>query len=139
MRKKWAWTGLFILMLLGACTSFATPQPSQTAPAVTVLDQEIVHDEFLSVARVVSPGPGWIVIYTDAGGQPDAIIGYAPVKPGENQDVVVKVNGSAASPVLYAVLFMDRGTVGKFEFPGPDQPVQVGGKRVMAAFQASHD
>lgn len=110
----------------------ATPTPAPT-PSVTVADQEVV-DGKITVAEVVSAGPGWIVIHTDDGGKPGPVIGYAAVADGVNTDVVVEIDVKAATPTLYAMLHTDAGAVGQYEFPGADAPVLVDGAMVMPAF-----
>ena len=47
-------------------------------PSVTVADQEIV-DGKVTIAEVVSDGPGWLVIHAQADGKPGPILGYSPV------------------------------------------------------------
>lgn len=110
----------------------ATPTPAPT-PSVTVADQEVV-DGKITVAEVVSTGPGWIVIHADDGGKPGPVVGYAAVADGVNTDVVVEIDVKAATPTLYAMLHTDTGAQGQYEFPGADAPVLVDGAMVMPAF-----
>ncbi|MFH0817529.1 MAG: cupredoxin domain-containing protein [Candidatus Micrarchaeota archaeon] len=109
-------------------------EPSVT-PSVSVTDQQ-VKDNGVVVSKVASSGPGWIAIHSDSDGAPGPVIGYAAVKSGENTDVLVKINTTAASPTLFAMLHTDAGTIGKYEFPGEDKPVFVDGKLVSLAFKA---
>lgn len=113
----------------------ATPG-AQQEPLVEVSDQP-VEGGVVNISRVVSSGPGWIVIYTDNSGQPGDPIGETAVKDGESRDVKVKIDASKATPTLYALLHVDQGTVGQFEFPGPDAPIMLGVKMIQAAFSAS--
>lgn len=107
------------------------------APSVTVNDQPIKNGT-VTVARVVAFVPGWIVIHADADGKPGPILGYTAVKPGENMDVVVNVDEAKATSRLHAMLHVDRGEMGMFEFPGgPDVPVKVGGKVVNVPFNVT--
>lgn len=104
------------------------------APSVTVDDQPIKNGT-VTVARVVAFEPGWIVIHADANGKPGPILGYTAVKPGENMNVVVNIDEAKATSRLHAMLHVDRGEMGMFEFPGgPDVPVKVGGKVVNVPF-----
>ncbi|MDD5370901.1 MAG: hypothetical protein PHQ40_17605 [Anaerolineaceae bacterium] len=107
--------------------------PETITPAVTVSDQPVVNDT-VTVANVVSAGPGWIVIHINSSGQPGAIIGWTQVNPGINSNVAVKIDTSKATPVLYAMLHVDAGVVGNYEFPGPDVPVMLNGQMVSPAF-----
>jgi plastocyanin len=106
-------------------------------PSVTVADQEIVEDK-VTIAEVVSDGPGWLVIHTQADGKPGPILGYSPVASGANAAVVVEIDASSATETLYAMLHTDAGEIGTWEFPnGPDVPVMVGEQVVTPAFMVS--
>ncbi len=111
------------------------------ASPVIVKDQAI-KDGAVTVEKVVSEGDGWIVIHAQLEGEkaPGASIGYAAVKSGENKNVVVKVDESKATTVLYAMLHKDKGKVGTLEYPGVDTPVTVGdvvGEPVAPSFKVS--
>jgi len=113
-----------------------TPVPDAAAivPSVTVADQAIVEDS-VTIASVVSAGPGWLVVHADNGGTPGAVVGYSQVSDGENSSVVVRIDVSGSTQTLYAMLHSDGGTVGIYEFPGSDGPVSVDGQMVTPAFQ----
>ncbi len=110
----------------------ATPTPEAEAD-VEVSDQEIL-DSSVTIDLVSSPGPGWIVIHADQDGAPGPVIGYAPVIDME-EDVVVEIDVANATGTLHAMLHEDAGTVGEYEFPGPDQPVLREGEVVNVPFQ----
>jgi len=110
------------------------PEPAAIVPSVTVVDQAIVEDS-VTIAQVVSAGPGWLVVHADNGGKPGPVLGYSAVRDGENTDVVVGIDSSDATQTVYAMLHSDAGTVGTYEFPGPDGPVLVGEEMVSPAFQ----
>lgn len=112
------------------------PEPAAAVPAVSVADQDISAGT-VTVAEVVSDGPGWIVIHADAEGRPGPVIGYAAVADGANQDVAVDVATDQATETLYAMLHSDGGTVGTYEFPGADGPVSVGDQVLTPAFQVT--
>jgi hypothetical protein len=105
-------------------------------PRVTVKDQKVMGSS-VTIAEVLSNGPGWLVIHADAKGAPGPVIGHAAVKDGLTRDLVVTINASRATPVLYAMLHTDAGTVGAYQFPGPDVPVMVDGNMVSPPFKAS--
>ena len=111
----------------------ATPAPAAITPSVTVADQAIV-DGKVTIAQVVSASPGWLVVHAQKDGAPGLVIGYSPVKEGDNSDVVVLVDVANATSTLYAMLHTDAGTVGTYEFPGADIPVKVDGQVVTPAF-----
>jgi len=136
-------------MLVAACQpkTSAAPPPTATLPpaatptssvtsAVNVNDQAIVNGA-VTVAEVDSAGPGWMVIHNQVNGQPGAVIGYTAVQPGVNMNVVVQIDVTKATPVLYAMLHIDAGTVGKYEFPGADVPAVVNGKPVTPPFNVT--
>ena len=107
--------------------------PAELLPSVTVLDQKLAGGT-VSVARVTSPGPGWIVVHSQHNGEPDAIIGSTAVPAGTSRGVIVPVDASRATETLYAMLHVDAGTPGVFEFPGPDIPAAVSGQVVPPSF-----
>jgi len=102
-------------------------------PSVSVVTQAVTDGKVV-IQKVVSNGPGWLVIHIQADGKPGPVIGYAAVKSGANDNVVVSVDIAKVTPNLYAMLHTDAGAVGKYEFPGPDAPVFVGGVMVNPAF-----
>ena len=105
-------------------------------PSVSVEDQPVLGGQ-VKIEEVGYSDPGWIVIHAEGDGQPGAVIGYAPIQPGENKDVLVKIDVSRATPILYAMLHVDLGQRGTFEFPGPDVPVAVNNQPVVQPFLAT--
>jgi plastocyanin len=120
-------------------TPTGTPEPTATemaaAPSVRVDDQEIESGS-VTIAEVVSVGPGWLVVHVDANGNPGPVIGHAAVSDGRKSDVVVEIDSGAATETLYAMLHTDSGQEGTYDFPGGDPPVQVEGQVVMEPFLA---
>jgi len=106
---------------------------AQVTPSVTVNDQALADGQ-VTVAAVVSDGPGWIVIHAQADGAPGPVLGYSPVADGENSDVAVAIDEAGATEVLYAMLHIDAGAAGTYEFPGDDAPAKVDDQPVVAAF-----
>lgn len=125
-----------LLLVLAVVALLALPVSAQVTPSVTVEDQAIV-DGTVTVASVVSDGPGWIVIHREEGGTFGAVIGFAPVVDGENTNVVVEIDVSQATETLFAMLHTDTGAEGEFEFPGGDPPVSVNGEIVSPPFQVT--
>jgi predicted lipoprotein with Yx(FWY)xxD motif len=120
----------------------AQPQPAAIAsPAggngsVIVKDQEYDGTSIV-VADAFSPGPGWMVIHNQVNGALGPPIGFTQLNPGDNKNIVIKIDPTQATSVMYAMLHQDGGTVGKYEFPGPDIPVMADGQMVSPAFNAS--
>jgi hypothetical protein len=107
--------------------------PEEGFPTIVVNDQEIVAGT-VSVAEVINPGNGWIVIYTDDNGSLGPIIGFSHVV-GSALDVRVDIDATQATDTLHAVLHEDRGMITLFEYPGPDVPVEMNGDFVMDSFR----
>jgi hypothetical protein len=128
--------GVALLALGGLRISAQAAQAAPIAPSVVVQDQAI-DDSRVIVLKAVSATPGWIVIHSDNGGKPGPVIGYAALREGENLNVVVAIDAKKATPVLYAMLHVDAGTVGSYEFPGADVPAMNMGMMVSPSFKAS--
>jgi len=101
---------------------------AQTTPDVTVNDQ-VMRGGAVTIDSVTSDGDGWLVVHADNGeGAPGAVIGYAPVADGANENVVVVLDTVNVTPVLFAMLHTDTGEAGVYEFgtvEGADGPVTV--------------
>src|SRR6266545_3101730 len=115
----------------------AVTAPAAAAPAaaekdaVDVDDQAIVNGS-ITVAEIYASQDGWIVAHLDEGGKPGKVIGHTAVKKGESNNVPIKLEQDV--PVggkLWPMLHIDAGTIGTYEFPGPDAPVIVNGNIVM--------
>lgn len=114
----------------------ATPTSSGVTPAVKVSDQAVAKSQVV-VAEVDSSGPGWIVIHAQAKGQPGPVVGYTAVTNGANMNVMVTIDLTKATPVLYAMLHVDVGKVGTYEFPGADVPAMLNGQGISPAFNVT--
>ena len=145
---------VLVLLLLAACSSAAstataeptpmsTPMPAATQAAapemsamasVEVADQELV-DGTVTIAKVVSSGAGWMVIHADNNGAPGPVLGETAVQDGENTEVKVQLDLAGATETLHAMLHVDAGQVGTYEFPGADVPVKQGDMIVMTPFR----
>lgn len=111
--------------------------PFNVTAGVGVADQAIAEGK-VTVARVFSPGPGWIVIHAQADGAPGPILGFTQVADGANNDVTVEIDEASVTDTLYAMLHTDAGAVGTWEFPGgPDTPVTAGDVVITPAFQVT--
>lgn len=116
---------LSILVFVLALMVAAFPATAQE-PAVTVSDQ-VVNGDTVVVDSVTSDGPGWIVIHAEADGTFGPVIGQAAVN-GTMTNVEVDIDTTNATPVLYAMLHVDTGEEGVYEFgevEGADGPVIV--------------
>ncbi|HVP20766.1 MAG TPA: hypothetical protein VMS73_02780 [Anaerolineaceae bacterium] len=117
----------------------ATVHSSEAAitPSITVVDQDVSSGKVL-IASVTSRGPGWIDVHTQgADGKMGSQIGYTAVKSGINQNIVINIDPTKATPVMEAMLHIDAGVIGKYEAPGPDAPQQANGQMVAQTFRTS--
>lgn len=107
-------------------TEEVTEEPTEapeTANAVEVDDQTFGEDNTVTIARIMSDTIGWMVIHADADG-PGPVIGFSPVQAGENLDVVVEVDPAQVTETLHAMLHVDDGEEGTYEFPDGDPPAR---------------
>jgi plastocyanin len=131
---------IFSSLILVACSpEQESPPPAAPVPETGQEARLIVPDQHIESAGVVVSDviirePGWIVIAADQNGSPGDVIGYQQIDAGRTQEVVVLINTLQATETLHAVLHVDAGQPGVFEYPGPDQPLQVNGEPVSAVF-----
>jgi hypothetical protein len=129
----------FLILLVVALAALAVfPVAAHDVPTVEVQDQNVL-DGWVTIDHVTSEGPGFVVIHIDNGGRPGGVLGFRWVNPGENNNVRIKLDPAMATPTttLYAMLHVDDGEVGTYEFDGSsglDNPVSVDGNVVTPAF-----
>jgi uncharacterized surface protein with fasciclin (FAS1) repeats len=128
-RSRWLSALLVALLVLG----FAPAASAQYTPEVFAVDHDVV-DATVVVSRATINEAGWVVIHADINGLPGLAVGSAPLPKGVSANVRVPVQLTAATETLHAVLHSDAGTLGTYEFPGPDLPLMVSGKIVMDPF-----
>jgi hypothetical protein len=104
-----------------------------SAPSVVAIDQSIV-DGTVTIASAFMDVPGWMVIHIEADGKPGPVIGYVQLPAGESKDIIVTIDASQVTPKLFAMLHVDAGVAGTYEFPGDDAPVKDGDAIVMVPF-----
>jgi len=110
--------------------------------AVTGEDQDVSGGK-VTASSVVAGEDGWLVVHrTDAAMKPGPVIGYAPVKSGENKDVSADLSEPVKSgDMLMLMLHSEAGgkQVGVFEYTlgaKEDGPVRVNDKLVMVMIHA---
>lgn len=136
--------GVAFIALLTLIVTVALPAAAQSGPAsITLEDQPVIYGTIV-VQRATIPQDGWIVIYK-AG--PDGkllvspSIGRTALKAGTNRDVVVRLAEEVAEGApLWAMLHIDEGVIGQYEFPGgPDSPIVTDGVPVLAEMTVQAD
>lgn len=115
------------------------PSPTPILPAVAVDDQVLRDNGRLTIAAVTMPEPAWLVIRAERDGQVGEVLGYAPVETGRNEALEVVIDPLAATERLTAVLHLDAGISGTFEFPGLDEPLVLDGEPVASSFAIQRD
>ncbi|HRC77189.1 MAG TPA: hypothetical protein PLO33_16025, partial [Kouleothrix sp.] len=126
-----ALAGLMVLLALFALAPAAGAAPLRQADSVDVDDQAI-KDGTLVIAEINATQDGWIVAHTDVNNKPGPVIGHTAVKKGESYKVEIKLEQAVAPGAkLWPMLHIDAGTIGTYEFPGPDVPVVVDNNIVM--------
>ncbi|MBI1258675.1 MAG: hypothetical protein GC204_14500 [Chloroflexi bacterium] len=104
------------------------------------VNDQVSLDGTVTIASVYSAGQGWVVIHIDNNGQPGRVAGFASVAPGWTYNLEIPFDATIGTPVLYAMLHVDDGEVGKYEFDGQsglDAPVIVNGAVVTPAFKVN--
>ncbi len=116
--------------------SGTTGGPTDTAPEVPpgivqgnlgFIDQ-VSDGRHLIGSAEIDGAPGWVVVRTDQGGRPGAVLGRVHRDNGVHDDVAtVTWARKVRSGPVWVSLHIDEGTVGRFEFPGPDRPLTFAG------------
>ena len=136
---------LLAIVAISGCTTgtpydtSTEPTPSTTTdtiPSVSVSDQEIDVD-MVTIAQVVSPGAGWIVIHADNNGAPGTVLGQSSVSEGTTTNVIVTIDTSQQTSTLHAMLHVDAGIIGTYEFPGDDVPTKLDDLVVNVPFEVT--
>ena len=112
-----------ILVVVIALASVALPKQvapvsAQDTDSVTVSDQTIINNS-IWVDKVVAKAAGWIAIHASSDGFP--VVGETYVHQGENDNVQVWIDIDKATDTMTAMLHVDAGKPGVYEFPGPDE------------------
>jgi hypothetical protein len=119
----------------GAAASAAPTGSDAAAPAVSgSLDaaDQTSDGSTLSVSTVsITGASGFIAIHADADGAPGPVVGHVAIPEGDSTDVSIPFDATAATGAYWPMLHLDAGTVGTYEFPGPDGPVKSGSDIVM--------
>ncbi|MFZ5963625.1 DUF7282 domain-containing protein [Thalassococcus sp. BH17M4-6] len=112
------------------------------APAVEATDQS-VENGVVSASKVVAPANGWLVVHrTDADMKPGPVVGYAPLREGENMDVAAILQEDVASgDMLMLMVHSEEGgmSTGVFEYTlgaTEDGPIKPDGNLVMTVVTA---
>ncbi|HRE49697.1 MAG TPA: hypothetical protein PLD47_18385 [Aggregatilineales bacterium] len=118
-----------ILALVFMAVMAAPATPAKAAAAVVAVDQAL-SGAVVNVPEVTADAPGWMVIHATSEGFP--VIGKTYVPAGTTSNVMVIIDVNAATAENLAMLHIDAGEAGVYEFPGPDVPVKDSYDKVIA-------
>lgn len=133
---------LVVIMLLALTITSVVLAAKTTPPAnsIFVHNQEM-NTGVVTIDQVTAAQPGWVVVYKRADLAPDMIVGYAPVKAGDNAGVRVTLQTNRLDDVntLWVRLHEDKGVKGQFEWGFQnkaynDGPVAENGQPVITTF-----
>ena len=92
----------------------------------------------VTVANVVAGSDSWLAIRADEAFAPGAVLGYAATPAGEYMDLVIELDEPLTEDAMvWAVLHVDDGEIGLFEFPDGDEPLHYNNAIVMGPFNVA--
>lgn len=94
-------------------------------PGIDISRTRLATNTYLVVYTIKSDRPAWVVFHADDFGSPGQILRYIFVESGTHKIVKTEVLGDMGSEQVHVMLHEDLGTIGLFEFPGPDGPTFV--------------
>ncbi|SMC56291.1 hypothetical protein [Primorskyibacter flagellatus] len=126
--------------MLAASTAFAASH--SMAPMVEASDQSVANG-IVSADMVQAAENGWLVVHrTDAEMKPGPVVGYAPLRGGENVDVAAILTEEVKSgEMLMLMVHSEAGgmSTGVFEYTlgaTEDGPIKPDGNLVMTVVTA---
>jgi hypothetical protein len=116
----------------GASPDDIVPEPNVPIGNLGFHDQVSDGLSVVGSAEIDGSG-GWVVVRADQLGKPGRVIGSV-YRPNERHDdvVTVRLAKRVTSGPVWVSLNVDAGKAKKFEFPGPDRPVQFAGADLAA-------
>ena len=133
-------TATTALAIALATTTFAAEHAM--APSVQASDQSVANG-VVSADMITAGENGWMVVHrTDADMKPGPVVGYAPLRAGENMDVVAILQEDVASgDMLMLMVHSEDGGMktGVFEYTlgaKEDGPIKPNGELVMTVVTA---
>ncbi|MEM7115879.1 MAG: hypothetical protein AAF614_25785 [Chloroflexota bacterium] len=107
----------------------ATPTPTPTATPIPtslqVSNQILTEDGRLTISRVTSPLPAWVVVVAPLEDGTEMVLGQTAVSAGIHEDIVVEIEPLEARPNLAARLHDDSEETDQFDFPEGDAPLDT--------------
>ncbi|MFV1853280.1 MAG: hypothetical protein ACMZ66_21690 [Thalassospira sp.] len=136
-------TGLVGAMMLSAGFVLASAAPANAmGPMVEAMDQDVSAGT-VTASKIMAGENGWLVVHrTDKDMKPGPVVGYAPIKKGENMDVAAILQEPVKSgEMLMLMVHAETGGMktGIFEYTlgaKEDGPIKPDGKLVMKVVSA---
>ncbi|MCC9625951.1 hypothetical protein LPB41_30130 [Thalassospira sp. MA62] len=136
-------TGVMTAMMLSAGFFVAGAAPAYAmGPMVEAMDQDVSAGT-VTASKIMAGENGWLVVHrTDADMKPGPVVGYAPIKKGENMDVSAILQEPVKSgEMLMLMVHSEAGGMktGVFEYTlgaKEDGPIKPDGKLVMKVVSA---
>ncbi len=132
---------LVIVAAVAACVASSAWAEGMN-PMVEAMDQD-VSNGVVSASKIVAQENGWMVVHrTDASGKPGPVVGYAPLRAGENMDVAALLQEDVQpGDMLMLMIHSEAGGMktGVFEYTlgaTEDGPIKPGGSLVMQTITA---
>lgn len=132
-------TSTAIALTLSTGAAFAA---AHATPMVEAADQD-VSGGIVTADKVMAGENGWLVVHrTDADMKPGPVVGYAPLRAGENTDVAAILQEDVASgDMLMLMVHAEEGGMktGVFEYTlgaKEDGPIKPNGELVMKVVTA---
>jgi LPXTG-motif cell wall-anchored protein len=130
--RRLGMAGLVGLMALLAFAPAAGAAPLRQAVDTLNAADQAISGGMVTVAEVNASQDGWIAVHIDEGGKPGPVIGHVAAPKGKSTNLAVKLEQDVkVGSKLWPMLHIDAGTIGTYEFPGPDAPVVVNNNIVM--------
>ncbi len=133
---------LISALALTAAATGAFAAGHAAAPMVEAANQS-VENGVVSADMVVAAENGWMVVHrTDAEMKPGPVVGYAPLRMGDNVDVpAILTEDVASGDMLMLMVHSEAGgtMTGGFEYTlgaVEDGPIRIDGELVMAVITA---
>jgi len=124
------------------CAGAAMAGGHEMPPRVDATDQDVAGGTVTAEA-VVAPNHGWLVVHRTADDmKPGPVVGYAPLRKGENSDVVALLSEEVTTgDKLMLMIHGEEGGMsqGIFEYSlgaKEDGPIRVDGNLVMTTITA---
>lgn len=100
-----------LLLVGGGCSGPA----DLSKPSIRMTDKLLTKDNTFTIASVVATADGWVVMRNQINAKASEVLAFAPVKAGENTNIVLKINRDDATAQQYVTLYKDIGKIGEFE------------------------